>query len=325
MIKTWVANIAIASAVLLNISGPAAAETYPDHPISLVLGFAAGGPTDVVARILANDLGKELGQAVVVENRVGADGLVALNWVKRSKPDGYTLMFGSSGALTMQPAYKKSVDYDVLRDFTPISLTASFPYLLSVSASSPYHTLNDLLNAARQKTLTFASAGNGSANHLAAEWLMSAKTLKLTHIPYKGDAPALVEVLSGRVDMGFFSGVTVKSHIDTGKLRALAVSSDKPLPAHPEVPTIAQAAGIPGFSVEAWNGVLAPAGLPKDRLTKLNAAINKVMNSAEVREKLENLGQNSIASTPEQFSKYIASETEKWEKIIHDAGVERVD
>jgi len=323
--KAWIASIVIGLPVLLSIAAPAAAETYPDHSISLVLGFAAGGPTDVVARILANDLSKELGQAVVVENRVGADGLLALNWVKRSKPDGYTLMFGSNGALTMQPAYKKNVDYDVLRDFTPISLTASFPYLLSVSASSPYHTLNDLLSVAKQKTLTFASAGNGSANHLAAEWLMSAKTLKLTHIPYKGDAPALVEVLSGRVDMGFFSGVTVKSHIDTGKLRVLAVSSSKPLPSHPEAPTIAQAADIPGFSVEAWNGVLAPAGLPKDRLMKLNTAINKIMNNAEVREKLENLGQNSIASTPEQFSRYIALETEKWKKIIADAGVERID
>jgi len=318
-------NMIATMAVLLGVAGSAMAETYPNRPITLVLGFAAGGPTDVVARILANDLGKELGQAVVVENRVGADGLVALNFVKRSKPDGYTLMFGSNGALTMQPAYKKSVDFDVLKDFTPVSLAASFPYLVSVPISSPYHTINDLLDAAKQKTVTFASAGNGSANHLAAEWLKSAKAVNLTHVPYKGDAPALVDVLSGRVDMGFFSSITVESYINAGKLRVLAVSSGKPFPTHPEFPTVAQAANIPGFSVEAWNGVLAPAGLPKDRLMKLNMAINKVMNSAEVQGQLEKLGQRSIASTPEQFSRYIASETAKWRKIIDDAGVERID
>lgn len=316
-----------AAAFVMTTQASAQAATYPDRPITLVIGFSAGGPTDVVGRYLAKGLEKELGQSVIVENRAGASGLVALRHVKQSKADGYTLLLGSNGALSVQPVYKQNVDYDVLKDFDPLGLVASYPYLLVVPGSSPYKSVTELLSAAKENKagLTYASAGNGALNHLAAEWLKSASGANLTHVPYKGDSAALADVVAGRVDMAFFSAVAANPQIEAGKLRALAVATKAPLSVAEGLPTVEKETGIAGFTAEPWNGVLAPAGIPADVVLKLNAAINKVMNSDEAKTSLLKLGQYPFTGSPEEFRSHIASETANWKKVIEDAGIERTN
>lgn len=318
----------LAATAFVAAANASAQETaYPERPITLVIGFSAGGPTDVVGRYLARGLEKELGQSVIVENRVGASGLVALGLVKRAKADGYTLLLGSNGALSVQPVYKQHVDYDVLKDFVPLGLVASYPYLLVVPKDSPYKNTTDLLSAAKRNEagLTYASAGNGSLNHLAAEWLKSASKANLTHVPYKGDSAALADVVAGRVDMAFFSAVAANPQIDAGKLRALAIATKTPLSVAEGLPTVEQETGIAGFTAEPWNGVLAPAGLPNEIAIKLNTAINKVMNSEEAKARLLTLGQYPLTGSPEEFRNHIVSETANWKKVIEDAGIERTN
>lgn len=304
-----------------------AAASYPDRPINLIIGFSAGGPTDVVARYVAQGLSKELGQSVIAVNRPGASSQLALNLVKRAAPDGYTLFFGSNGALSIQPAYKKSVDYDVLKDFVPVGLTARYPYILVVPADSPYQSVSDLIAASQSKSngLTYASAGNGSLNHLATEWLRSGTGANLTHVPYKGDSDALHDVVAGRVDMAFFSAVAAQPQIDAGKLRPLAIAAKTELSVAPGLPTVTSQTGIGNFTAEPWNGILAPAGLPDDIAQKLNRAINRVLSSEEAKSYLFSLGQYPFTGSTEDFRGHIASETKNWQQVIDKAGIERVD
>lgn len=318
----------LACAVFLTLGvGASATAAYPDKPINLIIGFSAGGPTDVVARYVAQGLSAELGQPVIAVNRPGASSQLALNLVKRAAPDGYTLFFGSNGALSIQPAYKKSVDYDVLKDFSPVGLTARYPYILVVPADSPYQNLSELIEASKSKPsgLTYASAGNGSLNHLATEWLRSETGAKLTHVPYKGDSDALHDVITGRVDMAFFSAVAAQPQIDAGKLRALAIAAPTPLSVAPGLPTVSAETGIERFTAEPWNGILAPAGLPEDIAQKLNQAINRVLSSEEAKAYLFSLGQYPFTGTTEDFRRHIHSETKNWEQVIEKAGIERVD
>lgn len=307
--------------------GASASASYPDRPINLIIGFSAGGPTDVVARYVAKGLSKELGQPVIAVNRPGASSQLALNLVKRAAPDGYTLFFGSNGALSIQPAYKKSVDYDVLKDFVPVGLTARYPYILVVPAGSPYQKVSELIAASRANPngLTYASAGNGSLNHLASEWLRSGTGANLTHVPYKGDSDALHDVVAGRIDMAFFSAVVAQPQIDAGKLRALAIAAKTPLSVAPGLPTVISETGIENFTAEPWNGILAPAGLPDDIAQKLNQAINRVLSTEEAKSYLFSLGQYPFTGTTEEFRNHIASETKNWQQVIEKAGIERVD
>ncbi|WP_333904694.1 tripartite tricarboxylate transporter substrate binding protein, partial [Achromobacter insolitus] len=214
---------AFAAAIGFN----SAAADYPTKPVTLVIGFTAGGPTDAVGRYLARKLEAELGQTVVVENRAGANGVVAVQAVKRAAADGYTLMLGSSGTLSIEPVYKQKVDYQVLKDFQPIALVASYPYLLVVPSGSPFNTVQELIAGARKKpgTLTFASAGSGAVNHLAGEWFKSAAKLDITHVPYKGDSAAIADLVAGRVDMAFLSAIAAMPQVQAGKMRALAIAS----------------------------------------------------------------------------------------------------
>lgn len=323
-------NILIKAAGVLAFSlglSSQALASYPDRPINLIIGFSAGGPTDVVARYVAQGLTAELGQQVIAVNRPGASSQLALNLVKRAEPDGYTLFFASNGALSIQPAYKKSVDYDVLKDFVPVGLTARYPYMLVVPTGSPYKSVSELVEDSKKKPsgLTYASAGNGSLNHLATEWLRSGTGANLTHVPYKGDSDALHDVIAGRVDMAFFSAVAAQPQIEAGKLRALAIAAETQLSVAPGLPTVASETGIEKFTAQPWNGILAPAGLPEEIKNKLNAAINKVLSTDEAKDYLFSLGQYPFIGTPDDFARHISSETENWRKVIDDAGIERVD
>ncbi len=314
---------ALAAAISFN----SAAADYPAKPVTLVIGFTAGGPTDAVGRYLARKLEAELGQTVVVENRAGANGVVAVQSVKRAAADGYTLMLGSSGTLSIEPVYKQKVDYQVLKDFQPVALVASYPYLLVVPSGSSFNTVQELIAGARQKpgTLTFASAGSGAVNHLAGEWFKSASKVDITHVPYKGDSAAIADLVAGRVDMAFLSAIAAMPQVQAGKLRALAIASPQPSPVAPGVPTVAQAAGIPGFTAEPWNGVLAPAGLPPDLTQRLNAAVNKVMGTAESRDALLKLGQFPMTGSADDFAQHIRTQTERWAQVIQDGNIAKAE
>ncbi|CAB3849307.1 Bug family tripartite tricarboxylate transporter substrate binding protein [Achromobacter anxifer] len=314
---------ALAAAISFN----SAAADYPAKPVTLVIGFTAGGPTDAVGRYLARKLEAELGQTVVVENRAGANGVVAVQSVKRAAADGYTLMLGSSGTLSIEPVYKQKVDYQVLKDFQPVALVASYPYLLVVPSGSSFDTVQELIAGARQKpgTLTFASAGSGAVNHLAGEWFKSASKVDITHVPYKGDSAAIADLVAGRVDMAFLSAIAAMPQVQAGKLRALAIASAQPSPVAPGVPTVAQAAGIPGFTAEPWNGVLAPAGLPPDLTQRLNAAVNKVMGTAESRDALLKLGQFPMTGSADDFAQHIRTQTERWAQVIQDGNIAKAE
>ncbi len=314
---------ALAAAISFN----SAAADYPAKPVTLVIGFTAGGPTDAVGRYLARKLEAELGQTVVVENRAGANGVVAVQSVKRAAADGYTLMLGSSGTLSIEPVYKQKVDYQVLKDFQPVALVASYPYLLVVPSGSSFNTVQELIAGARQKpgTLTFASAGSGAVNHLAGEWFKSASKVDITHVPYKGDSAAIADLVAGRVDMAFLSAIAAMPQVQAGKLRALAIASAQPSPVAPGVPTVAQAAGIPGFTAEPWNGVLAPAGLPPEITQRLNAAVNKVMGTAESRDALLKLGQFPMTGSADDFAQHIRTQTERWAQVIQDGNIAKAE
>jgi tripartite-type tricarboxylate transporter receptor subunit TctC len=317
--------LAVAASAAVMAPAQAAPDDYPKRPISLVVGFSAGGPTDTVARYLARKLEAELGQPVVVDNRAGANGVVALQAVKRASPDGYTLMLGSSGTLSIEPVYKRRVDYDVLKDFTPVAMVASYPYLLVVPRQSTFKDVGALIGAAKAHSgeISFASAGTGAVNHLAGEWFAKASQVKLSHIPYKGDSAALTDLAAGRVDMAFLSVAAARPQMDAGKIRALAVATPEPSPVAPGLPTVAQAAGIPGFAAEPWNGVMGPAGMPEAVTRKLNAAIQKVMGTEEARTTLLAYGQFPRGGSPDDFARQIRTQTQRWQTVIQTANIAR--
>ena len=322
--KTVGAGLLAACALALPL---AAAAAYPEKPVTLVIGFSAGGPTDIVGRFLAQGLSEKLGQTIVVENRPGATGVLALQSVKKEKPDGYTLMLGSSSTLSIEPVFKKNVKFDVFKELTPIAPVASYPYLLVVPASSPYSSVNSLVQGAKKQpgTLTFASAGNGAVNHLAGEWFKSQTGIEITHIPYKGDSAAVSDLVAGRVDMAFLSIIAADPQIAAGKMKALGIASTGASQLKPGMPTVASESGIDGFSAEPWNGVLGPADMPPEIVTKLNAAITEVMSTDQAKEKLATLGQSPFVGTADEFAAHIRSEMTRWSGVIKKANIEQVE
>lgn len=309
-------------AMLTVFSAAVQSAAYPEKPIKMIVGFAHGGPTDGVARYLAPKLAKSLGQQVVVENKPGASGILAAVFIKEAAPDGYVLNFVSGGTIAVAPVYNESVPFDVFKDFTMIGGIAAYPNVVVVPPSSPFKTLADLINTARKKpgTVTFASAGVGSSNHLATEQFAAATGIKLSHVPYKGDSPMMSDLYSGRVDVAFINLLSTKPGIKDGRLRALALSTPSPSPLAPGVPTVAQEANIPGYYAETWNGMMAPAGLSLTIRNRLNAELNKILGSDDTKAWLFNMGQRPFITTPEEFTNHVKSETARWRSLV-DAGV----
>ena len=298
-----------------------AQAAYPEKPIRLILPFPAGGATVFMARTLAQKLGERLGQSVVVDNRAGAGGAVAAQAVATAAPDGYTLFFATMGTLAINPALYPKLAYDPVKDFAPIAITHATANVLVVHPQVAAKNVGELIALAKAKPndLTFGSAGNGSSSHLAGEYFKSLAGIEMTHVPYKGTAPALVDLLSGRLSMMFD---TIQVHVDniaTGKVRALGVTSAERTPALPNVPTIAES-GLAGYDVSIWLGVLAPAQAPRAVIDRLNAEIVKVMSEPEMKKQMTGAGIEARASTPEQFAATIRADTAKWAKIVKTAG-----
>jgi tripartite-type tricarboxylate transporter receptor subunit TctC len=317
--RLFAAALLIAAAA----AGPALAESFPTKPIKLVVGFPPGGINDIVARVVGQKLSESLGQPVIVDNRAGAGGTIGADSVAKAKPDGYTLLLGSVSNIAMAPSQYKALPYDPTKDFMPVALLASAPNILVVNPSLPVKSVKELIALAKQKPgqLSYASAGNGTSNHLTVELLKVLADIDLVHIPYKGDTPAVTDVIGGQVPMMFPTLPVALPHIKSGKLRAIAVSSAKPTSLMPGVPTVAESGGLPDFEVSVWVGILAPAGTPKDIVERISAELTKIVRLPEIRERLASLGAEPAPMGPAQFTGYIKSETAKWSKVAQAAKI----
>lgn len=298
----------------------AAIAAYPDHPIKLVVGYAPGGGNDIAARLIAKELEPLLHQSVVVENRPGAGTNIGASYVARSAPDGYTLSLAST-ALAVNISLYPKLDYDPVKDFAPIAIFAEAPNLLIVSNKLPVNSVKELVEYAKKNPgkLNFSSSGSGSTQHLAGELFKTKAGITATHIPYKGSAPSLTAVIGGQADFTFINIPSSKQLIESGQVKALAITSNKRSPVVPKVPTMEEA-GIPGMAVATWYSILAPAGTPKPIIDKLNAAINKAVETPDFRKKLEDLGTDPMTETPEYFKKFLDEEIVRWREIIKQSG-----
>jgi tripartite-type tricarboxylate transporter receptor subunit TctC len=308
-------------AILAAVLQPAAALTYPTHAVRLVVPFAAGGPTDTLARILADKLSVAWGEPVVIENRAGGGANIGTELVARAAPDGYTLLLNASNHVINAGLYDK-LPYDPIRDFTPITEVASYMLVLVVHPSVPVTTLGEFVALARAKpgSIAVGNAGMGTPTHLSAVMFAKAAGLDVLQVPYKGAAPANTDLLGGQVSAMFNNPVNALPQVRSGALRGLAVTGSKRLALVPDLPTIAES-GYPGFEASTWYGLYAPAGLPREIVDKVNADVVNALNMPDVQEKLRAQGWNVIGSPPDEFAGFLRSELDKWIKLIRDAGL----
>jgi tripartite-type tricarboxylate transporter receptor subunit TctC len=309
-------------AAALVLANPAVrAQTYPSRPITLIIPFAVGGSNDMVGRAIGKKLTEVWGQPVVVENRSGAGGVIGSSVVAAAPPDGYTLLLVSS-TFTINPAIKKNMPFDTVRDFTPVAFIARSPLLVTASNNLKVESAKELLALAGSKPglISYGSAGPGSINQIAAELIALSAGVKLMHVPYRGGAPALNDLVGGHVDVYVSSLPQVLQLAQTGQARALAVTSAKRTPQLPDVPTLDEA-GIAGFDLWSWWGIVGPAGMPPDVVNALNSEIGKMLNSPELGTFLSNEGAEAEAMTPQQFGDLMRLETERWIKVAHEANI----
>lgn len=315
----------LAAAALLALplaSTTALAQSWPERPIRIVVGFAPGGFTDVLGRLIGQKLGERLGQSVVVENKPGAAGTLAADLVAKSKPDGYTLLLAHSNSNSVAPSLYPKLPYNVVTDFTPIIPIANTPLLLTVHPNVPAKNVAEFVQLAKSKPgeLSFASSGGGSAQHLAAERFQLATGTKMNHIPYKGSGQAIVDLLSGQVALNFESPPNVMTHAKAGKLRLLAITSDKRSPLLPEVPTMAEA-GVKNAEMLQWFAVMGPAKMPADITRRLNTEIAAILKSPDVVEKIASQGGEIMGGSSEDFAKFIAKDSADFAKLVKDAKI----
>ena len=313
---------ALASATLPAARAQAPAASWPSKPIRWVVPFPPGGAMDAIARTLGEKAGKTLGQPFVIENKPGAGGNIGADFVAKQPGDGYTLMITSIGMATNKPLYGK-LSYDPIKDFAPVSLLAVVPNVLVTNATQPdVKTAKDVIAAARKTPgkLTYASAGNGTSIHLAGEVFTSLAQVDMLHVPYKGSGPAVSDLLGGQVNYMFDSITSARPHIESGKLRALGLTTAKRSKSLPNVPTLAEA-GLPGYEVSPWFAVFMPAATPKDIVAKVNAALLEAMNDPDVVKRFETIGAEPVGSTPEEMAQHLARESERWTKLIQERGI----
>lgn len=316
--RAAIGAIALAAATL---SLGAAAQAYPTKPITIVVPFSAGGTTDILARLVGQYLTTELGQSVVVDNKAGAGGNIGGALVAKAPADGYTLFMGTVGTHAINAALYKKMPFDHVKDFAPLSRVANVPNLLVAHPSQPFKTVPEMIAYAKANPgkINFGSPGNGASPHLSGELFKSMAKVELTHIPYKGSAPAVSDLLGNQIAIMFDNMPSVIPHVRSGKLRAIAISTAKRSPELPDVPTIAEA-GVPGYEAVSWFGLFAPAATPKPVLDKLSTALSKVLANPEVQKKISAQGGETVNETPAQFAAFIRSETTKWGKVVKESG-----
>jgi tripartite-type tricarboxylate transporter receptor subunit TctC len=313
-------RLLFASAPALLLTSAAQAQEFPTKPIKFVVGFAPGGSADVMARILGQSLADRIGQPVITDNRAGAAGTIGADIVARSAPDGYTLLVGSVSNVVISATTMPVIQFVATTAFVPIVLTATIPLVLVINPSLPLSSVQELVKYAKANPnkLSFASGGQGVSNHLAGELFNRMAGVTITHVPYKGDGPGVASVVAGETQMMFATISTAMPQVQSGRLRAIGVTTAKRAVGMKDLPTIAEAA-LPGYEVNVWNGVLAPAATPATVVRKLNDEIVRTLNLPEVRSRLQDLGFEIVGSTPEEFGEVIRADLQKWPKIAKDA------
>ncbi len=307
--------------LFVTLAAPTFAQSYPTKTLRVIVPFPAAGGTDIIAREVTNKLSSTLGWTIVVENKPGSGGNLGVDAAAKSPADGYTIALGQTSNLAINPTLFSKMPYDSVKDLTPVVLVASAPLVLVVGADSPLKTLADVVSASKAKpaSLNFASSGNGTVAHLASELFQKTAGVKFTHIPYKGAAQAATDVVGGQVQLYMSSVPTLIGHIRSGKMRAIAVTSLSRVDDLPQVPTIAES-GYIGFEAVTWFGFVAPTGVPKDIVMRLNTEINKALQAADVKKKLNDQGTDVLGGTPEQFGALIKSDLARWAPIIKESG-----
>jgi tripartite-type tricarboxylate transporter receptor subunit TctC len=309
-------------AALCCAGAAAAADAWPSRPIKVVVPFTAGGSTDTVARILAEKLTPRLGEPVIVENKAGAGGAIGSDFVARSAPDGYTLLVGTSSTMAIAPWVYTKLAYNPTRDFAPVSLMGTADIMIVVNSRVPVRSVKELLAYAKANPgkLTFASGGNGSISHLLGEYFDQMAGVKMLHIPYKGDAQMVTDLIGGQVDMAFGTAVAFLPHVKSGKVVALAVTNPKRSTTLTELPTVSES-GVPGYAAVQWFGIAAPTGTPPEVIRRLNEEIRAVLAMPEVRARFSELGFDVVGDSPEQFAAFLRDENAKWKKIAEVSGI----
>ncbi len=307
--------------LLIAVVAPLGAQTYPVKPVRMVVPFPPGGPTDIVARLMAPKMSAAMGQQVIVDTRAGAGGMIATEQVAKAAPDGYTIIMGTIGGIAVAMSLNPNRGYDTLRDLAPITQSVSVTSVLVVHPSVPAKSVKELLALAKASPgkLNYGTSGNGTITHLAGELFKLLGKVSITHVPYKGGAPAMTALVSGEVDLTYENTLIITPHIKSGRVRALAVTSAKRSALLPELPTIAET--LPGYSASGWYGLLAPAATPKPVLTRLNTEAVKALRSPDVVGKLSSQGAEPIGNTPEEFTAFVRSEIDKWAKLVKAANM----
>jgi tripartite-type tricarboxylate transporter receptor subunit TctC len=314
----------IVAAIALVLAGSAPAQsTYPSRPVTLVVGFAPGGGTDITARTIAKKLSEYLGQPIVVENRAGAGGNIATDMVARANPDGYTILLGNVGSLAVAPHLNSKLPYDPQRDLAPISMAVVFANVLVVNSTAPAATLDEYvkLSNSRPGGMPYGTSGIGGAGHLAGELFKLMAKANLVHVPYKGGGPAMSDLLGGQIPSLFASAPSAVPQVKSGKIRALATTGAKRSASFPEVPTIAEL-GYPGYEATNWYAFVAPARTPKEIIERLNREIVRTLNTPETRDQFLSHGEEPTPSTPEELAKFIERELATWGRVVKEAGIQ---
>jgi tripartite-type tricarboxylate transporter receptor subunit TctC len=314
-------RILLAFFILVGAASAAFAQSWLSRPLRLVIPFAPGGGADIAGRVIGQELSDALKQPVIIENRAGAGGTIAPNNVAKSPADGYSLVLGHLGGIAIAPHLYKDLPFDPIKDLSPVTLVVNGLSVLVVNPDLPVKTVGELMAHAKvnPNQLSFSSAGSGTDTHLAGELFKSMTGTSMVHIPYRGGAPALVDLIAGRVQLSFASVATTISAIQTGKLRAIAMTGKNRFEGLPGVPTIAES-GVPGYEINNWYGIFVPANTPQDIIQRLNAETIKILKKPDVHTKLIAAGLEPIWSTPKEFSDYVRAETDKWHKIVVDSG-----
>jgi tripartite-type tricarboxylate transporter receptor subunit TctC len=322
-IVTTVAALALAGGVALA-AAPATAQTdkWPARPVTYVVPFPAGGTTDILARLIAQPLAAAIGQPVVVENKPGAGGNVGSDYVAKAPADGYTILGGTISSHAINASMYPKMPYDAAKDFQPVTLIGTNANVLIVHPSNPAKNLADFIAQGKAKpgSVNFASAGNGTSQHMSGELFKSMTGIDMVHIPYKGSAPAIADVMGGQVTMMFDTIVVAAPHIKSGRVKPLGVTSTKRVKGFEDIPTVAEA-GVPGYEVVSWQGIFMRAGTPKEIVQRLNTELVKILNMPDVRERMDSLGLDVVANTPEQFAAFQQAEIAKWAKIVKESNL----
>jgi tripartite-type tricarboxylate transporter receptor subunit TctC len=316
------APISILTALGLGLAAPALAQPYPGKPVRIIVGYTAGGATDVTARIVAQKLGETWGQQAIVDNRPGASGTIGAELVVKAPPDGYTLLVSPQTSVVTAPLILRKVNFDTLKDLAPLSVIGSTPLLLAVHPSLPPRTFKEFaaFTKANAASLAYATGGIGSTPHLASELLNLSLGVKLVHVPYKGEAPGVADLVGGQVPMMFANLPVILPHVKAGKLRALAISSPQRSPLAPEYPTVAES-GLPGFDIATWNGLYAPSAIPRELGIRISADTAKVVGMADVRDRMVNQGIDPVGSTPDVHLARVKAEFGRIGRIVKEAGI----